>query len=117
MELLDRYFDLQKCIYDYFGYVEDWVVIPLDDCRDKFWYLDGEADGGRVVYWEKPEDIETEKYYANDIYTQRHLPKWVYRGEEYTMVVVNTHTDGNHFLQIFTNAMEAQEDPFDKEPE
>ena len=31
MELLDRYFALQAEIFAYFGYVEDWRVIPLDD--------------------------------------------------------------------------------------
>ena len=33
----------------------------------------------------------------------RHLPKSVYYGKEYTMVVINTHTDGNVFLSIFDN--------------
>lgn len=31
MKLLNEYFKLQKEIYDYFGYKEDWVVIPIDD--------------------------------------------------------------------------------------
>ena len=34
MKLLDQYFKLQKEIYDYFGYKEDWVVIPLYDNRE-----------------------------------------------------------------------------------
>jgi hypothetical protein len=62
-----------------------------------------------VVRFAKTEqELESEDgdYYENEIYTQRHLPKWVYRGADYTMVVVDTHTDGNKFLQVFANANE-----------
>lgn len=31
MELLDKYLELQQKIHDYFGYVEDRRVIPIDD--------------------------------------------------------------------------------------
>jgi hypothetical protein len=44
--------------------------------------------------------------YAAEIYTQRFLPKWVYRGAEYTMVCVDTRTDGNKFLMVFDNKKE-----------
>lgn len=47
--------------------------------------------------------------YSNEIYTQRFLPKWVYRGKDYTMICVDTHTDGNKFLQIFDNSKEIRE--------
>jgi hypothetical protein len=137
MELLDQYFDLQRQIYEYFGYREDWVVIPLDDERDSYWRIEsGEEYGGRVVFSSAPKKLppyDSEKfledrfrgvnvhddeqmkalltdgkgdYYSNEIYTQRFLPKWVYRGEKYTMICVDTHTDGNKFLQIFDNEKE-----------
>ena len=104
MEMLDQYFSLQQEIYEYFGYVEDWVVLPIDDTRDHFWKVDEKI--GRVTFWKKYEDLEPENYFENSIYTQRHLSKWVYRGEDYTMILVDTHTDGNKFLQIFANALE-----------
>lgn len=104
MEKLDRYFSLQKEIYEYFGYVEDWVVFPIEDTRDHFWHVDEKI--GRVRFWKNYEDLKSENYFENSIYTQRHLPRWVYRGEDYTMIVVDTRTDGNKFLQIFTNALE-----------
>lgn len=103
MNVLDKYFELQQEIYDYFGYVEDWRVIPIDDSRSYFWRL-----GDDEVYFADSEDeLENEcgNFYANEIYRQRHLPKWVYEGDKYTMVVVDTHTDGNQFLQIFSNSM------------
>ena len=109
MKALDDYFSLQQEIFDYFGYVEDWRVIPIEDATEMFWRLDEESHGGTVRYAETTESLEDEEngeYYENEIYTQRHLPKWVYRGEDYTMICVDTHTDGNQFLQIFDNSKE-----------
>ncbi len=33
----------------------------------------------------------------------------VYRGQDYTMISVDTHVDGNKFLQIFDNKKEVKE--------
>lgn len=30
-EIIDLYFSLEKEIYQYFGYIENWKVIPLND--------------------------------------------------------------------------------------
>jgi len=109
MKLLNDYFKLQNEIYNYFGYVEDWVVIPIDDARNFFWRIQGSEENGSVQYADSIQnlnDIEAGHYYTNEIYTQRFLPKWVYRGEKYTMICVDTHTDGNKFLQIFNNSKE-----------
>lgn len=112
-ETIDKYFELEDAVHEIFGYVEDWVAIPLDDKRDYFWTLDGTYDkhgkviGGEVRFAEDPEtldDIAAGEYYSNEIYTQRFLPKWVYETDEYTMICVDTHTDGNKFLQIFDNS-------------
>lgn len=108
MKLFDEYFKLQKEIFDHFGYVEDWVVIPLDDAREYYWTIE-DGDTGSVRFAESKELLEDEEageYYSNEIYTQRFLPKWVYRTDDYTMICVDTHTDGNKFLQIFDNAKE-----------
>ena len=110
MKLLKEYFELQAKIYEYFGYSEDWKVIPLDDATEFHWYVIEDEHGGGEVHFsddvEKLKDIDTGEYFANEIYTQRFLPKWVYRGEEYTMICVDTHTDGNKFLQGFDNKKE-----------
>lgn len=112
MELLDQYFEIQKQIYDYFGYKEDWKVIPLEDRRECFWYLAKHE----VLYAESMEDFDEEKgnYYLDEIYTQRFLPKWVYRAEKYTMISVDTHTDGNKFLAIYDNSKELKKNPLDE---
>lgn len=108
MKALDDYFSLQKQIYDYFGYVEDWVVIPLDDQRSMFWRIEGgEGYGGEVMWAETVEKLNSDgDYYSGPVYTQRFLPKWVYRGAEFTMICVDTHTDGNKFLMVFDNTKE-----------
>ena len=108
MKLLDEYFKLQKEIYDYFGYEEDWVVIPIDDATDMYW----EVDEDKVTFAysiEQLKDTDAEDYYQNEIYKQRFLPKWVYSGKDYTMICVDTHTDGNKYLQIFDNAKQMKE--------
>ena len=107
MELLDKYFEIQKQIYDHFGYVEDWVVIPLDDCRRYFWHLTGEGPGDEVMFAKEEKNLfggTEEDGYSNEI-----LPKRVFRAADYTMICVDTHTDGNKFLQIFDNAKERPE--------
>lgn len=113
MKLLFKYFALQKEVFDYFGYVEDWKSIPLDDATDQFWQLNENSDGSGSVRFseevEKLQDKEAGDYYENEIYTQRFLPKWVYRGKDYTMISVDTHCDGNKFLQIFDNKKEIKE--------
>jgi len=106
MELLDKYLDLQKQLHAYFGYVEDWRILPIDDCREYFWQLEGEGPG-LVRFAETEEQLNSNgDYYEDEIYTQRHLPKWVYRGAAFTMIVVGTHTDGNQLLRIFDNEKE-----------
>ena len=106
MELLDSYFKIQAEVYDYFGYVEDWKVIPIDDSRNYFWRINEEDN--EVEFADTEEELleQTGNYYTNEIFTYCHLSKWVYKGEDYTMVVVDTHTDGNRFLQIFSNCNE-----------
>lgn len=108
MKLLTEYFELQKKVYEHFGYKEDWVVIPIDDGREYFWRLREEGLGGTVcfAYTEKELKDEDGQYYESEIYTQRHLPKWIYRADGFTMVCVYTHTDGNRFLQVFDNDKE-----------
>lgn len=107
MKLLDDYLALQEKIYEYFGYIEDWRVIPLDNATAFYWRLDGSGPG-KVCYAETEAELNSKsgQYFENEIYTQRFLPKWVYRGPDFTMVCVDTHTDGNQFLQVFDNSKE-----------
>ena len=109
VKLLDREQETRKEIFEYFGYAENYRVLPLDDARECYWKLDGEGPGN-VLFAEKEEDVrlETGNHYSNVIYTQRFLQKWVYRGKDFTMIVVDTHIDMNQLLQIFDNAKEVK---------
>lgn len=109
MDSLDRYLALQQEIHDYFGYKEDYRILPMVDQRGDYWMITGTESDGQVAFHEdkaKLKDVEGGEYYENEIYTQRFLPKWVYRGEKFTMICVDTHTDGNQYLQIFSNDKE-----------
>jgi hypothetical protein len=118
--LLNGYFQAQQRLFDYFGYREDWVHIPLDDRTADYWLLQERTDGsGRGLVTYAPTELTLElflgpnldrknpgTFYGSSIYQQRFLKKWVYRGKDYTMICVDTHTDGNKFLAIFDNKKE-----------
>ena len=107
MKQLDEYFRLKEEIHNYFGYVEDWVAIPLDDRRSNYWQILGGEGRGGEVQWSPNKDFDDDnEIYSGAIYTQRFLPKWVYRGPEYTMICVDTQCDGNKFLMVFDNKKE-----------
>jgi len=95
--LFDEYFNLQKQIFTYFGYDPQWEQYPIEDNREMFWLLDEKR--GTVCFAEIVEKIDTDDCYDEEGLTL----KWVYPGEEYTMLCVDTQTDGNKLLRIFDN--------------
>jgi hypothetical protein len=113
-EHIERYFDARKSLHAAFGYVEDWAVIPMDDQRDAFWcVVGGEAHGGKV-YWSDQafEDMDIalgKDLYSGPIYTQRHLPKWVYRANGYALISVDTECDLNRCLFVFDERKECKD--------
>lgn len=119
-DAVNRFFEARASIFEHVGYVESWRVFPVQDSRDLFWSVD-EAERKWVkfspsrealTYWRGKHEDEYGPYedvlYENEIYTQRHLPKWVYRGPELTLVVVDTHVDLNQYLQLFCNENEVR---------
>lgn len=103
---IEQFGALELEIHEYFGYVEDWVKIPLESRLEDYWML---LDGA-YAYSPKPFTEESinagTNTYSGRIYTQRFLPKWVYRALEMTMVCADTQTDGNKFLFLFDNSKE-----------
>lgn len=96
MNILDEYFELQSEIYAYFGYIEDWKVIPISDARQYYWTICMD----NVKYAETKEqldDLDAGNYYEAEFYNQRFLSNVVYRGEKYTMISVDTHCDVINF--------------------
>ena len=109
MNILENYEKALQAIYDHVGFVEDCVVYPIDIRDDMFWKI---VDNEEVLYAETKElfDDEDGDTYSDEIYTQRFYNKHVYRGEKYTLIFVDTHTDGNKFFAIYDNDKEIKEE-------
>lgn len=114
-DVVKQYFELADKIHEFFGYTEDWVTIPMRDQLDCYWMLiggDERGAEGRLVYAEKPFTaslVKSGQVYGGPVYTQRFLPKWVYRNETHTLISLDTQTDGNKFLCILDNAKECKD--------
>lgn len=101
-QALDQIQTISQQIYAYFGYVEDWTVLPFDDCTDHVWKLTNDG----VDYADVVDNFDDGEYYSNEFY--RSARSSVYRGAEFTAVAVDTFCDGNKFLQIFDNTKEVK---------
>jgi len=102
--LMANYNTALKELYDHVGFKEDWVVYPVDDRTDMFWSLDGDS---AVRYSETEEKLKDEaagEYYEDEIYKQRFYSKWIYEGQDLTMIFVDTHVDGMRYFAIFSNS-------------
>lgn len=105
--VISDYFKLLDEVYKYFDFKEDWVIYPIEDYRGYYWYIDYENnDYGEAVIYSKNSDILNSDYYSSEIHHQRFYEKYIYRGEDYTLIIIDTHTDGNKFFAIFENSFE-----------
>jgi hypothetical protein len=104
MKLIKDYEAALKAIYDHVGFVEDWVIYPLDDCTEKYW--DVNEEDKEVHYADSKQELEEQdgSYYVDELYTQRFYSKWVYEGEDFTMVFCNPGVDGMKWFRLFDNS-------------
>lgn len=111
MNIIEKYNKSLQDIYDHVGFKEDWVVCPLSDDTEYYWkYKDGES---HVRYaktiedlntsWEVEDGIVIGEYYEDEIYKQRFYKKWVYEGNDYTMIFCDPHVDGMKYFRLFDN--------------
>jgi hypothetical protein len=93
---------LQEKIYEYFQYKEGWRVFPIDDSRSYYWSV--QHSSGCVRYADSEAEFMTGNgnCYEEELRHSGGAPA-VYPGKDYTLVVCDTHTDGNIFLRIFDN--------------
>lgn len=110
---IDGFFAMEKSLYSYFGYDYE-LNLPLVDNRSLYWYVNDENeedDDGYVRFCDKKEclfnDDEME-YGENVFYTIRGSSKWVYRGEDFTMIVCSECYLGEKLLRIFDNMKEVK---------
>lgn len=103
MKALNNYKQSLKEIYEYFGYEEKWTVYPIEDYRTYWWKL----GTNEVAFYNSKYDYERnneEHTYKNEFLYYGENAKNVYKGKEYTLIVVDTRTDGNIFLAIYDNS-------------
>jgi hypothetical protein len=100
LEIINNYNNALEALYEHVGFVEDYVVCPIDDCTEMYWSVDEES----VKYAKSIEQYNSDgDYYMDDIYTQRFYSKLVYEGKDLTMVFCDPHTDGVKWFRIFDN--------------
>lgn len=101
MDVLKSFTEARKALYDHVGFVEDWVIYPIEDNSDMFWELRKDC----VIYSESKMEVINEDgdYYRDTIYTQRFYDKHVYEGKKYTLVFCDPHVDGMKWFRIFDN--------------
>ncbi len=101
MELLKDYFKARQRVYNYFGYNAKWHVSPIEDNIEFWWFLYRETiimtTGDNKE--QAVEKIKNEKYYKAHCIDK-------YRKDDYTMLEVETQSDGNIFLSVFDNSKE-----------
>lgn len=101
MKLIEDYQNSLQAIYDHVGFVEDWVICPIDDKTDVFWKVTLDDTLPVSVQW-GPTVSEIEMY-SDEIYTQRFYDKHIYEGSELTMIFCDPHVDGMKWFRIFDN--------------
>ena len=118
MILIENYKKSLDAIYDHVGFKEDWVVCPIDDSTEYYWYLDPNIKFVRFAETIKKliskeideftdiNDIDEDSgaYYQDSIYTQRFYNKWVYNGSDFTMIFCDPHSDGMTWFRLFDNS-------------
>lgn len=112
MNPIDVYFEAKELVHKSFGYVSNWKEIPMEDGRKYYWMVIGDETNGKLVYSNvkfTSENIAVGScIYSAELYTQRFLPKYVYRNKDHTMISINTRIGGNKFLMILTNSLECK---------
>lgn len=105
MNLLENYNTALQALYDHVGFVDDWVVYPIDDCTDYYWATDGD----QVKYARTVDEFESNgDFYYDDVYRQRFYTKHIYEGSELAMIFCDPHVDGMKYFRIFDNNKKLQ---------
>ena len=103
MKQLDDYNKAEAELLEYFGFKEGWTVYPVDDRREYWW----ELNAVEVRFYDSmaaKEQGDGHHTYTNEILYHAFYEKAVYEGQDYTMIMVDTHVDGNKFLAIYDNS-------------
>jgi hypothetical protein len=105
LNVMKQYNELRDKIYSHVGFVEDWVVFPIEDRTEMAWKINGDE----VIFHENESALFSDgDYYTNDIIKHRFYPKSIYKGEDVALIIVDTHVDGNKYFAIYHNDKEVK---------
>lgn len=100
-ELMEGFISHRRALFEHVGFVEDWVVYPIEDNTNMPWCI---IDGEYVKYADNMKDFESDgDFYNADVYRQRFYPKAIYEGKDLTMIFIDTHVDGMKYFAFFAN--------------
>ena len=94
--LIDNYFKLQDEIFKHCGYQEGWKIYPIVDYREYFWTIDDED----LITSNENDFSDDGNCYCDEIIGN------IFKGEKYTLILVDTHVDGNSYLALLNNLKE-----------
>ena len=102
MDLLKNYDKALQDIYEYFGFVPDYVTLPIKDRTESYWCIDDE----KIYYADSRQELVDDEgnYFESLIFKNDFYDKWIYEGEDFTMIFENTQTNGMRYFSIFPNS-------------
>ena len=128
-DTLDGFFKLLAEVYAAFGYEEDWRAFPLVDMREYNWMMIGDGGLGSRVAWSREPftravvmlgsnfwDARVETAPVRGpaggakVFTYRHLKRWVFRRDDFTMVLGDPGQDTRTDLYVFDNSKECKDE-------
>lgn len=95
---------LEREIFTYFEFEEQWKYLPLVDQRDEFWHF----NHGTLFHAEEKFPNEWDCPYQTPVIGDK-----IYRKEKYVLIPYDTQCDGNKFVGLFL----AENELKDVEPE
>jgi hypothetical protein len=107
-EAYKQYRDSYAAILEHFGCPQTWQEYMLDEQLDVHWFL--ARHGDTVVYSPKPitpealKDFGEEGCPINDVHvmSHRHMDSSIYRKDDHVLILIDTQTDGNRFLTLYS---------------
>ena len=105
MNLVGTFERARDALYEHVGFKESYAVCQIDDRTEMFWFID-EAENKVYFADDQTALFSDEKFYEDEISGLSFYDKTIYRGKKYTMIIVNTHVDGNCFFAFYDNDKE-----------
>lgn len=105
MDPSNTFFNAKEMLFNHVGFTPKIVEFPVKDNTCYYWRVD--ESSGIVKYASTKEDFYSDNdYFQDTIYTQRFYDKHVYRGDQYTMVFCDPHTDVCNWFRVFSNRLD-----------